>query len=91
MIGDDCTQLSHISLQIRLKNTHLVCLSQTPVYVRYAARPKKKLRYKHIAQNKDYTVCGAKSEHVIKRNKQLAAFRLMTVTCGSRNKKTTDE
>jgi hypothetical protein len=54
-------------------------------------RPKNKLRFKHIAQNIEYTVCGAKAEHIIKYNKQLAAFRLMTVTRGSRNKKTTDE
>jgi hypothetical protein len=54
-------------------------------------KPKKQLRFKHIAQNKEYTVCGVKEERVIKYNKQLAAFRLMTVTRGSRNKKTTDE
>jgi len=54
-------------------------------------RPKKHLSFKHIAQNKEYTFCGVKAEHVIKYNMQLAAFRLMTVTLSARNKKMTDE
>ena len=53
--------------------------------------PKKQLLFKYTAQNKGYTVCGVKAEHMIKYNKQLAAFRLMTVTRSSGNKKTTDE